>query len=1163
MLLPDVPVGGSILKMEFLHPSRNDEGQIILLLIVARKGKTSMLWYEWNSAATLRNSQLKAASQISPQDEQLPLLLIPLKAFSAFMVVCEKRITLYRDILTGTPSRSIQQFDDIRDPGEPGSSGRPPLWVQWARPMRAITSTFTVDMDGIYLCREDGIIQWLTLNHLDDHMLDSTHNPGRLGVNVDTAFAILDVGPNTVDVLVNGGDMGEGGVWRSSPRQYLERLTILANWTPLNDFITISHSAEPFNTAGSTTIPDYASRVKQQIFACTGRGRQGSITELRYGYEAPGEYETLNIADVVSSGVLGLWAFHGFYGEARQQNKGRERFKDTAYILISCPTRTYLLRLPRKPDQELIQDLGYAYNPSEYDPEVVNEDLGLDHNSRTVAARATLQGFIQVTEFSIRATSLPVPQDRLVKLEDQEDVKPDQGLMYKGSRARYRFDFEDCRVVTACIHDTVEETSILVALQQAEKFYLQLGHLNAGYKAATTMPLQSQPSCLLLRSVGPRLLAFVGTLEKELRVFLTDSDGSDLQAIGHYEFQEPFAICDSLAIITSNKDNKNQITYTVVCGLRNGSLHTLYLGADYPRELAPLSTHEVLPLIIEDPLSLCEKLQIGHTSVTVMPDETRKNRAIVHCEKVLCILEYPPDSKPPAAVHRVWITDRDSPDLQTGSLSMITQAVDSWLPESAPGFAAGLLFCIDRDLLQSISIDSNPQPKMVPRRLTIGGSPIKVIHSAHLKKLIVLYTKATMNRPRLINGQRSTPGKRALLPRIAFQEPEYVPAPQPDPDAMEVDEEYKLDPNDVLMDSERKPGERFLGITEWFPRIGGNEYHMLVMNTMLTRANKPIGRLLFFAICPGAGNSPKLTLKKKIEFESPVYSVVAYPDGKSIVYCSGSELCISRLDLGLSGIKWQPPLKAAMRSPARHLSIVEPLIYVSSTRESLAVFRYETERIVYQYGDQSARDGIHHVHIPEHSLVLASDATNTVVGLWQPPERRVDNAMSTVFEAVLPESITKLRRISRPLWHGKTALAGENESVIGSSANGTVTQFDILEKGWRLLRFMQNVAERNPLVCPFAGRQPYKRHIEPPAVRPHFRHIDGDILHRLLQRGAEDCLRDMLNVEPDLESHTDFDTVEDRWERFKELASEVVDVKGENWLADVVQWVRYRLRSAL
>ncbi|KAK3176563.1 hypothetical protein OEA41_007886 [Lepraria neglecta] len=1081
------------------------------------------------------------------------------------MVVCEKRITLYRDILTGTPSRWIQHLDDVRDPEEPGSSGRPPIWVQWARPMRAITDTFTVDMDGIYLCREDGIVQYLTLNHVDDYMLDSTHNPGRLGINVCTAFAILDLGPNTADVLAAGGDMGEGGLWRSSPRQYLEHHTSVPNWTPLNDFITISHSAEPFKAAGSVTNADKASRMQQRMFACTGRGRQGAIAELRYGCEASKEYEDLDLGDEVSCGVLGIWAFHGFYGEAGQQDKGRERLKDTTYILISCPTRTFLLHMPLKPDPELITEYPELdYNAEKYDPNMITVDLGLEYNARSIAAGSTPRGFIQVTENSIRAISLPLPQEQAIKVEDQEDVKPNKKFMDRWSRARYCFNFEDSRVVAACIYDLAEKTFILVAVQQAENFCLQLGHLDAGYEPAITTPLRSQPSCLLLRRVGHHLLAFVGTLEKELLVYARDSDGYNFEAVSRYEFQDPFAICDSLAIITSSNNDDEQLTYIVVCGLRNGSLKTLYLGADYPRELIPLFSCEVLMLILEDPLCLCEELQFGHTSVTVIPDETRKSRAIIHCEKVLCTLEYPQHSKPPATVHRVWMTDHNQPDLRTSSLSAITQAVDSWLPESVPGHAAGFLFCIDGDLLlQSVSIDPNPWPKMIPRRLPVGGSPIRVISSTHLKKLIVLYTKATIIRPRPTNGQRNTPGKRALLPRIAFLDPDNVPAPPPDPDAMDVEDEVKLDQNDALMDSERKPGERFLGITEWFPHIGGNEYHMLVMNTMLTRARKPIGRLLFFAISPGAGSSAMLTLKKKIEFESPIYSVAPYPDGKSIVYCSGSELCISSLDLGPSGIKWQPPLKAAMRSPARHLTIVEPLIYVSSTRESLAVFRYETERIVYQYGDQSARDGIHHVHMPERSLVLASDATNTVVGLWQPPERRIDNAMSTVFEAVLPGSITKLRRVTRPLWHRKTVMDEEDESVIGSSADGTVTQFDILEKGWKLLRFIQNMVERNPLICPFAGLQPHKRHIEPSTARPHFMHINGDILERVLERGGEDCLRDLLNVEPDLDSHTDFDSIDDRWERFKELAGEVVDVGDGDWLANVVQWVRYRLRSAL
>ena len=575
-LLPDVPAGGAILKMEFLQPSQNDDNQVILLLIVSKRGKTRMLWYEWNSTMTLREAQMKPTAQSSPQEEQLPLLLIPLKAFTAFIVVCEKCITLYKDILTGTPSRYVQHLDRVKDPEEMGSSGRQPVWVQWARPMRRITDTHTVDVDEIYLCREDGIVQYLTVNHVDDHMIDTTHNPGRLGTNVNTAFAVVDVGPNTVDLLAAGGDMAEGGLWRSSPRENLEHLRSIPHWTPLNHFISCSASAEPSSAAESVTNANHSLRTQQRIFGCTGRGRHGAITELRYGHEAPEGLGSLDLPEEVSREVLDLWVFHGFYGEAGRQHKEEERGNDTTYILIACPTRTFLLRVPLKQDPQNV-------------PEALTVDLGLNYNARTIAAGYTSRGLIQVTESSIRATALSVRQEEALKMEQQDDVKLNKDLMDSESRARYCFNFEDSRVVKACLYDTGEKTFILAAVQQGEEFYLQLGHLNASYEPTTSISPHFQPSCLLLRSVGSRLLAFVGTLEKKLHVFDVDSNGHSFEAISHYDFQDAFAICDSLAIITRSNNDNEHLRYIVVCGLRNGSLQTLHLETDFLCERPPSS----------------------------------------------------------------------------------------------------------------------------------------------------------------------------------------------------------------------------------------------------------------------------------------------------------------------------------------------------------------------------------------------------------------------------------------------------------------------------------------------------------------------------------------------------------------------------------------------
>ena len=1162
--LPDVPANCSILKMEFLHPSQNDHEQIILLLIISRNGKTRMLWYEWSCRMSLRKSQLKASVQSVLRDERLPLLLIPLKHLAAFMVVYEKQITLYKDLLTGTPRRYIQRLEEVKDPEEIGISGRRPVWVQWARPMRKLTDKFTADHDGIFLCREDGVVQYLSLLNIE-HMLDSKHKAGRLGINVNTAFAILDVGPNKADVFAAGGDMSEGGLWRSDPCNDPLCLTPISNWTPLNDVAIVNTPAEPSWGLKSIIAADKASKRQPRMWACTGRGRHGAITELRYGYAAPKRLRTHDLSDEVNRDVLNVWAFHGFFGHAEQQYEFKGRLKDQTYVLISCPMRTFLLRVPL-----------------EGRPQVVSLDLGLEYNAKTIAASSTTRGFIQVTEHSIRITSLQIlqfyqeeeaglEQERNqhqaleVKMEDQEDAKVEHDEY--PARPSSCYNFEDLKVLAACIYATPETTLILLAGQQVESFHLQLGVLIAEYVPLKTIPLQSQSSALLLQKFGDHILALVSNVEGEVQVFLTDVLGSRLELVSKYKLQGSYAICDSLAVTTLNDKEEEKPKLVVVCGLRNGSLDLLCLGASPSCELLLQTSSEIALLTSTDSLSLLEELVVGNTSVTVSSDAERKTRTIVHCEEILCALEYYRGIKGPASIHRILMTDREDPEFQNGSLSAFTQAVDSWLPGGVPGRTAGLLFCIDGDQLHTTSLDRTLSPGMVPRSLPIGGTPVRVIYSAYLQKLIVLYNKlpivprgSTQSR-----RDRNSPHKRALLPRIAFRDPNSRANPRLGSDAMDVESDLQVnenDHNDDIMDAERKPSERFLGITEWFPLVDGKQYHLLVVHTILTRAEKPIGRLLFFAVSPGTVEIPKLTMKKRLELDGPVYSVAVHPDGKSLVYCSGSKLCIQSLDSAPSGIKWQSLVKAEMRSPARHITIAEPLIYVSSTRESVAVYHYEAGKLVYQYGDQCAREGLHHIHVPEHSLLFASDMNNTVVGLYQPPERRIDNAMSTVVEAALPSSITRLKRIAKPAWSHDISPEANNELIVGVSADGTITQLDIVTKGFQIFKFVQNMAERNPITCPFIGIMPHKKQLEPKTDKPHRMHVNGDILKRVLERGGEECIRNMLNVEPDLEMHTDFDSVEDRWARFRELAGEVVDIGNEGWLGSLVKVMEGSLRGA-
>ena len=122
----------------------------------------------------------------------------------------------------------------------------------------------------------------------------------------------------------------------------------------------------------------------------------------------------------------------------------------------------------------------------------------------------------------------------------------------------------------------------------------------------------------------------------------------------------------------------------------------------------------------------------------------------------------------------------------------------------------------------------------------------------------------------------------------------------------------------------------------------------------------------------------------------------------------------------------------------------------------------------------------------------------------------------------------------------------QRETLLGSSADGTFYQFSILhEATWRLLRFIQNLAVRNRLVCPFQYLNPPRKHVEPSTTRKQYMHVDGDILTRLLNLGGASLLQHMLERNPDPDNRSlDYETAAARYERFRELVHDVVGEEG-------------------
>lgn len=512
--------------MEFLYPPQNDPHQVILLLVVCKNGKSRLVWSEWSSAFPLAEAYVKTLSQILPTDERMPLLLIPTIAFTAFILVCENCISLYRDLLTGTPSRYIHKLHEVFEPEEAGSSKSKPIWVQWARVLRS--TTHRAQGDGVYLCREDGIVHFLDIKYGHPSLIDSTHQVGKLDTNIDTSFAVLDIGPHCSDLLAAGGDGSEGGLWKFDAREHPKKIAKDRNWTPVVDCCTPMVAKKSRNTG----IPPGQKQVyTQRIFACVGRARHGALSEFRYGIPAS-RHLTIPLKDLLDSGILAVWAF-------------RNTVKDTFYLVLSHPKQTYLLRIRFTGDND------------KSTAELVDNDRAFGTNERTVMIKALAGGrFVQVTERAVWTSSF----DAIDDLQAEESS---------------RYGFGSGRVLAACIGDPGSESLSLIAFEDQGKCCLQLASVSEIYKAiGETVEMEYQVTAVVLTRVANNVYAVVGSVCAAIDVFMIN-DNYVWQSVSKYKFGGDFAICESLAVSAPAAESDDEFSILIVCGLRNGSMQTL------------------------------------------------------------------------------------------------------------------------------------------------------------------------------------------------------------------------------------------------------------------------------------------------------------------------------------------------------------------------------------------------------------------------------------------------------------------------------------------------------------------------------------------------------------------------------------------------------------
>jgi hypothetical protein len=535
----------------------------------------------------------------------------------------------------------------------------------------------------------------------------------------------------------------------------------------------------------------------------------------------------------------------------------------------------------------------------------------------------------------------------------------------------------------------------------------------------------------------------------------------------------------------------------LLCGTRNGFIFT-YVFVETSTTLELLGS---------------SYQYIGATPAIVVKDEQSSSgtRFFIICDSNLHSLTLSISQTPATSqswsinyqTSQVWLTDVKSPGLQQSAISSVARL----LPGLSGGSDGGILLVSGSQLLLA---DLHTQAKVVPRHISIGGTPTRLLYSQSLEVLIVGV---------------SVKGKSTLL----FIDPETGE------DLSEpIDQKTKMPVEFILGLGNEK--ETILRLFEWSYIKDGKTWNFIIVSTNtgrlliisiadpdstreeLQRARHPVGGTTLGSVRPKV----KYYTRYRFKCAEPVYSVAGYADG--LLWCAGDKLYADNLDAAEK--KFKRVAEYELPSAAIHLSYHDGTIYALTMAHSLEVLELVTSghgetQIVRTHGDQVSRYSFNHIIVDASPTIhLVSDKFCSIAGLWPTHNTKADT-LDTIFEAQLPYSIARFRfGRCRPIWDsvwrppyssfnaepnaGSTSIT----QILGLSITGSLSHFTILNLiEFEFLKFLINLAKRSPKVCEFTymdGPVPFEIATEPKIMM----HVDGDILRRCLEdRRLEELLR--------------------------------------------------------
>ncbi|KAK3661159.1 hypothetical protein LTR56_000282 [Elasticomyces elasticus] len=1059
-------VDGIIQHIDFLIPPDDDEDHIILLLVVIDRLKTKAIWIDWNTATDLHQAQIHRGEPLS-SIKTVSSMLVPLRN-AAFLVITGNDVRRYKNILTGSISGiPLGSLVDETDDDHDGNSPLRPLWASWCRPHRHRGASR--EKDHIYLVREDGLVLYIYV------MVEGTISnlsAGHLRCHVGRAFASLGdtEGP---DILAVAGEMSTGrvvsiGHWPSTNGARVNNL----GWQETMEMGLIQDIPNWASSADmvASRLPQSHGRMvpsRDGLYMTSGRQPHGSITEIRYGLEARSTRVELEESQVVTA----IWA-------VPMASNG------SLLVLMATPTSTMVYELDASGDETAM---------------ISHETEALDLQYRTLEAAITAEGnILQVTEHSICETTSLV-----ANFEDTTILRCDSGDSIKAAA----FDSGCDYLVTA---QWRKGAHILSCLQLPLSTHSN-SMADADDSADWSLPLPSAPLTIAVALMGNKTIAAVATSEHGVILCgVTLHSMKEICRIMPQRVQDLPNLCDHLVLLRNNVTSDIML----VCGLRDGRLHTTVLTIGDNGELHTVNAHTVV---------------FGQSTVRVVAMANQPSQACVMAGPDTCLLQWNGRNADSLCIESLWYSDKDHPGLaQTAVVGCAQVPASDYL--AAQHIVGSLAMVSGGHFLLSV-VDTTPTA--VPRQLEVSGTPNRLIYAEQQKCMVVASLRTGL---RAISTNGRTDEKRQIWPVIDF-------IPSRDSQAS-----YAHD---------LQPGERVYALLEWsFKEVDKTYAHILVGGSYVKRNGTPGGRISFLQPSHIGSEAASVRSGTSSRFDAPVYALSLYDD-LTYVVCYGR--FVSLYSFSPKERKWEElcrPLPLA--NSGVYITVAAPLIHVSTMEDSMITLQLVATpnedgiaaKLVLVASSPQADRALSHLVLSlpgadagEHNQVaLVSTSDRKIVGLsCRAPNDSVSRrpiADRLLFEADLPRSFTRIRQSDiRPPWKSPLSHGVLLDNIIGTANDGTVLGIALLGNDlWQRLFWLQRMCEWTNHLSPHSWQIPpysaadssYDRNERPLPIGingnahgdevmlrtsvdiPTDKHIDGDVLARLLQRGGAQTLERML-----------------------------------------------------